>query len=486
MLSVFKKKTNPFIEDELITALTSDQITVTKDQLKKINKGDKRTLHKMGTQYLNRKNYTKSLRWYLMSGRRNYAPSQNKIGWMTQHGLGVPSIDYTSAMHWYLKAERNGSVRAANNIGSMYLKGCGVPVDNKMAMVWFRKSANKGFDKAQNNMGEMYLYGLGVPVDYKRAMRWFCRAAVEHENIKAQKNMGKLYLDGLGIPVDNEIALEWYLKPAIKGNMEAQYTVGWLYDLKLDHIAAMYWYLKAAKKGHSLAQNNIGYLYHHGTGIPVDYRMAMVWYSKSLRNDENYYVQSNIGCLYRDGLGVTQDIGVALDWFLKAAEQGYATAQNYLGNLYENVDEIKDIQRAILWYQKATKNGNESAQKEMALSLSDRNTIHTTNEDLDHIQYLNNGLLPRTKIQMNQVELLNNKIQALETDVQQKMHETDMTYRRRVKDLERERIKNNNRISQLEEMLAQAIISGNTNNSDNNDLCLDDSDENSIDEDIKK
>ena len=40
--------------------------------------------------------------------------------------------------------------------------------------------------------------------------------------------------------------------------------------------------------------------------------------------------QLNLGVMYFKGQGTPQDYGEALKWYRKAAEQGYATAQNNL------------------------------------------------------------------------------------------------------------------------------------------------------------
>lgn len=61
--------------------------------------------------------------------------------------------------------------------------------------------------------------------------------------------------------------------------------------------------------------------------------------------------QFYLGLMYEKGRGVRQDHSTALTWFLKAAGQGYAGPQNNLGLIYERGRGVrKDVVRALMWY----------------------------------------------------------------------------------------------------------------------------------------
>jgi TPR repeat protein len=61
--------------------------------------------------------------------------------------------------------------------------------------------------------------------------------------------------------------------------------------------------------------------------------------------------QFYLGLMYEKGRGVRQDYAAALTWFRKAAAQGYAGPQNNLGLLYERGRGIrKDVVHALMWY----------------------------------------------------------------------------------------------------------------------------------------
>ena len=57
--------------------------------------------------------------------------------------------------------------------------------------------------------------------------------------------------------------------------------------------------------------------------------------------------------MYYYGQGVAQNYQQALAWYQKAANQGFADAQNNLGVMYANGKGVaKDYQQAKAWWQK--------------------------------------------------------------------------------------------------------------------------------------
>ena len=73
--------------------------------------------------------------------------------------------------------------------------------------------------------------------------------------------------------------MEYYLKAAEKGNDNALFNIGLLYDngerVEQDYSKAMEYYLKAAEKGNVDAFYNIGYLYENGYGVEQDHLKAI-------------------------------------------------------------------------------------------------------------------------------------------------------------------------------------------------------------------
>ena len=67
--------------------------------------------------------------------------------------------------------------------------------------------------------------------------------------------------------------------------------------------------------------------------------------------------------MYFDGLGVTQDYSEAVIWIHKAAEQGFAEAQRYLGVMYILGKGInRNYDKGVYWLRMAARQGHSNAQ----------------------------------------------------------------------------------------------------------------------------
>ena len=79
-------------------------------------------------------------------------------------------------------------------------------------------------------------------------------------------------------PEDTEFNLATLETKAEKGDLEAQYEMGWRHaigmDVELDDDTAVEWLQRAAAAGHSLAQNNMGARYYSGDGVDQDLKQA--------------------------------------------------------------------------------------------------------------------------------------------------------------------------------------------------------------------
>ena len=93
-----------------------------------------------------------------------------------------------------------------------------------------------------------------------------------------------------------------------------------------------------------------------------DFSSALTQYRKAA--DQGYALaQNNLGVLYRDGRGVAQNYAEAAKWFRKAADQGNAQAQTNLGAMYGTGRGVaKDYAQAVAWYRKAADQGNALGQ----------------------------------------------------------------------------------------------------------------------------
>ncbi|WP_309295377.1 tetratricopeptide repeat protein, partial [Aeromonas caviae] len=63
--------------------------------------------------------------------------------------------------------------------------------------------------------------------------------------------------------------------------------------------------------------------------------------------------------MYTKGQGVAQDNSQAMAWYRKAAEQGHAQAQYFLGWMYTNgLGVVQDDWQALSWIRKAAEQGH--------------------------------------------------------------------------------------------------------------------------------
>ena len=155
------------------------------------------------------------------------------------------------------------------------------------------------------------------------------------------------------------------LRPlAEKGNAEAQYRVGLMYEygkgFPQDKVQAVNWLRKSATQGHIQAQVEIAVILATGDGVSQDDKQAVEWFRKAAEQG-NVIAQYNLGLLYAKGQGIARDDAQAIAWFRKSADQGFTGAQYKMGLAYEYGEGVpaKDPVRAYANYAIAAREGNQ-------------------------------------------------------------------------------------------------------------------------------
>jgi TPR repeat protein len=133
-----------------------------------------------------------------------------------------------------------------------------------------------------------------------------------------------------------------------------------------------------AELGDTHAQFSLGVHYHDGDhGLPQDFAEAARWYHKAA--EQGFApAQNNLGALYWMGDGVPQDRAEAVRWHRKAAEQGDPNAQYNLGtSLAYGRGVPKDLQQAYVWLSLAVAQGDTKAHanQDFVASQLDRESI---------------------------------------------------------------------------------------------------------------
>ena len=177
----------------------------------------------------------------------------------------------------------------------------------------------------------------------------------------------------MGVERDVKTAMEYYTQAATQGHSNAQYCLGYLFEVggiepagkrtqlsrhstvspliksggggggvERDALRALQWYEKAAEENHPAATYRIGTLFETGVQgaggynvIERDLQRALQCYLKSAEMDYPA-AQYALGCLYQYGVGVTRDVNAAVEFYQKSVAKGYAEAQCNLGYLFCN------------------------------------------------------------------------------------------------------------------------------------------------------
>ena len=115
------------------------------------------------------------------------------------------------------------------------------------------------------DLGSDYHYGVrGRVKDYAKAVKYY-RIAADRGNVDAQFELGLMYNLGDGIKRDVVEAVKWYRKAAEQGSKHAQHNLGTCYEYGVgvgskDLSQAKFWYEKAAAQGDEEAKKKLSEL----------------------------------------------------------------------------------------------------------------------------------------------------------------------------------------------------------------------------------
>jgi TPR repeat protein len=173
------------------------------------------------------------------------------------------------------------------------------------------------------------------------------------------------HLDSLNPQIEATLASIWLFEPssdeavagfraaADRGLAQAQFSLGFYYQLKKDYGEAIKWYRAAAAQNQNGAIHNVGVFYENGFGVDSDLGEAAKWYRRAAERgcDQSQYL---LGMMLVEGRGVQRDVVEGLRFFKMAADQGLPIAQVNLGVSYERGYGVpKDLLRAYTWFKLA-------------------------------------------------------------------------------------------------------------------------------------
>ncbi len=118
----------------------------------------------------------------------------------------------------------------------------------------------------------------------------------------------------------------------------------------------------SADPNHVQAMYAIAHHLLHGNGVQKDPPLAAKWLRKAAELGFAP-AQDKLGLVYEHGAGVAKNWREAAKWYLRAAERGYADAQYHLGVLYGNGQAFPiDYVQSVKWCRKAAEQGQIEAQ----------------------------------------------------------------------------------------------------------------------------
>jgi TPR repeat protein len=174
--------------------------------------------------------------------------------------------------------------------------------------------------------------------DYVTAMKEY-RPLAERGNAEAQYRVGRMYEFGQGVAQDKALGIDWIRKAAAQNHIDAQQELGVIYatgdGVKQDDVQAVEWFRKAAMQGDAMAQYNLGLLYAKGQGVTKDYAQAIEWWRKAAMKG-NAEAQFKLGVVYYTGQGVEKDPVLALANATIAARNGDKENVSFRDDLAKN------------------------------------------------------------------------------------------------------------------------------------------------------
>lgn len=295
---------------------------------KAIESGEAWCAYNLGCYYYNNKKYSKALDYFIQSSASNNtyrSESYYMIGKMNEEGNGVAksitqaiknyrkSVEYSSELRCdgrmalirlgeqvddpkdfvdISKALLNGlSSDDMYNKGYEYENGLNNrSVSLPKAYGYYKAAAEKNNAKANVKMGEIYISNLYPFNDKVKSDKYYAKA---FKTLKQQEaysgdacyQLGLMYKDGLSVDRNPELAVSYFNDAAKKGNEDANYELGLIYQNELEHVEAFNCFMKAADKGNAKAMFEVAKAYETGMGTGRNREQAISWYTKCSETD---------------------------------------------------------------------------------------------------------------------------------------------------------------------------------------------------------
>jgi TPR repeat protein len=278
-----------------------------------------------------------------------------------------------------------GRIRSQVDLANAYLK-TNRPEDIQQAIHWYRVAANSGDPLAQTELGMMLEGGLGTAADLIQAREWYRLAAADGYP-PAMVLLASLYSQGKGIAQDREEAFRLLQRAAEQGYAPAKTDLAVLYLFGADapgHDVDAVRLLRKAAGRDPKAAFVLGWCYQEERGVKRDLAGAAHWYTKAA-NQGFAGAENNLGLLYETGGGVPADSAAALSWYRRAAEHGMPDAALSVAKLMlVGPEQVRDPNAALVCFAIARRIGARGAESEAGLNRLMQEASATERQAIDN------------------------------------------------------------------------------------------------------
>jgi len=209
----------------------------------------------------------------------------------------------------------------------------------------------------------------------------------ETGDTEAQFDLGWAFELGDEIESDLRMAFHWFKTAAKQGHAQAMHKIGYMYEKAIgtakDETRAFEWFKKSADAGELHGERDLGYCYRYGVGVEEDLDLAYYWTNKAAQNGD-LTSQCTLGDFFLNGVMGEVDIAKAIEWYLRSAEQNDSFSQHSLGKIFLNEPEYLDPTRGVMWLEQAAEQGLAQAQFDLAMLYK-----RGKNVSIDQEKYLN-------------------------------------------------------------------------------------------------
>jgi TPR repeat protein len=288
--------------------------------------------------------------------------------------VGLPKGEKLTLDEWRraTKLVKLGPVSSESVIGLILICGVGIDKNVEQGLAIWEQAAQVGDRDALRALFDFHSGTGGFPANAAKAAQWL-QVGADSGEPTMQAELGRRYLLGIGVGKDNAMAERWLAKSAASGLAEA-YTILGALHLQMNNTAeALRWFRLGVAADQPSAYMSLGAMYSAGIGVPMDREEGLRL--SNLGANKSPQTQYAMGLLHMQGLGVPSSPEEAVTWFRRAAEGGYADAQEELAYAYERgVGVTQNLEESKRWRQKAILGGSQLAQQrsEQAVKAAQR------------------------------------------------------------------------------------------------------------------